>query len=164
MCSLGPRLSLNGQSQLKLGYWRPRAEQPGHQESKIKQRPLLPPKIDHHRQLETRLRLRKTSQGFSVNWHPPRLLLTSRTRSSRHTEQQMKTPARNVIFNLAVRTKEGGLEVIVWPRRAKSMALLLPGTTRLHSASWHLRGCGGESARRRVGLFTPSHLQLTLRQ
>lgn len=42
--SPGPRLSLNGQSQLKLGYWRPRAEQPGHQESKIKQRPLLPPK------------------------------------------------------------------------------------------------------------------------
>lgn len=42
--SPGQQLSLNGQSQLKLGYWRPRAEQPGHQESKIKQPPLLPPK------------------------------------------------------------------------------------------------------------------------
>lgn len=40
--------------------------------------------------------------------------------------------------------------------RAKSMALLLPGTTRLHSISWHLRGA--ESVRWGIGLFTPSHL------
>ena len=103
VCSLGPRLSLNGQSQLKLGYRRPRAEQPGHQESKIKQRPLLPPKIDHHRQAETRLPLRKNFPRILselVSCAPPPDLQD-------HVSPQIKGRARRVISNLTEGTKEG---------------------------------------------------------
>ena len=103
MCSPGPRLSLNGQSQLKLGYRRPRAEQPGHQESKIKQRPLLPPKIDHHRQAETRLPLRKNFPRILselVSCAPPPDLQD-------HVSPQIKGRARRVISNLTEGTKEG---------------------------------------------------------
>lgn len=160
--SLRPRLSLNGQSQVKLGYRRPRAEQPGHQESKIKQQPFLPPKIDHHRQPETRLMLRKKLakdfQWISIlyvsSW-PPRPVQSS--------EQQIKERACNVIFNFVDQTKEDVLEVITWPLRAKSMVLLL-GTTRPHWISLDLRWCGGTSARWWVGLSSPAHLRLTLPQ
>lgn len=94
--SPGPRLSLNGQSQLKLGYRRPRAEQPGHQESKIKQRLLLPPKIDHRWQQETRLALRKEKKNLPVDFFPTsvsslHLLLTSRDPIM--SQRQIKTAA-----------------------------------------------------------------------
>lgn len=140
--SPGQQLSLNGQSQLKLGYWRPRAEQPGHQESKIKQPPLLPPKNRP-----------PSAAGNQVN------VLTEGKKNFRSIFNPRFVTCLDLILSdrfswwcdfffstLQNGIKGGSLEVIVWPLRAKSMTLLLQGTTRLHSLSRHLR---------RVRLFTP---------
>lgn len=151
--SPGQQLSLNGQSQLKLGYWRPRAEQPGHQESKIKQPPLLPPKNRPPSAAGNQVNVltegkKKTSEAFLTHASSHDLLdLIPSDRFSWWCEIFFSTLQNGI--------KGGSLEVIVWPLRAKSMTLLSQGTTRLHSLSRHLRG---------VRLFTPSRLQLTFRQ
>lgn len=134
-----PRLSLNGQSQLKLGYRRPRAEQPGHQESKIKQRLLLPPKIDHRQQQETRLTLRKEKPScrffFSPQkpTHPLSLLLTSGIGMGSCRSGRLRRP-------WWPNKRGASLEGHGLTPGAKSMALLLAGTTRLHSVGTTFEG------------------------
>lgn len=158
--SPGPRLSLNGQSQLKLGYRRPRAEQPGHQESKIKQRLLLPPKnrppsaAGNQVSAEKRKK-KKPSCGFSfsqppyppcISSWPPGMWSCHGGRLRRRRWPQTK--------------KGGGLGVTAWPPGGKINGIIMSGNNKvtfIHRPTFERRWKCPDEEQPLFFFFTPSH-------